>query len=252
MAAVSTSPAIPKAIIFDLTGTCTDWYSSAVLPALLAAPPLPALPPTALEELATDWRAGFFTEAQTRIDAGQPLEDIDVTHRRVLNFLLLERGVTPTMWDDSVRTRLVGAWHEQKGWADMLPALQRLREKYFIVVLANGSTRLQMDIMKASGLPFHMLLSSQLLGKNKPDAGMYKKALELMQVKAGEAVMVAAHAEDLRAARKVGMKTVYVRRKREGLQEDVEAVRGDVDFFIDGTGEGEGKGMAELAELMQT
>ena len=91
------------------------------------------------------------------------------------------------------------------------------------VVLANGSTRLQLDIMKSSNLPFHMLFSSQLLGKTKvahtifffgkmrvselisiqPDAEIYTKALELMQVGPSEAIMVAAHAYDLRAAKAV-------------------------------------------------
>lgn len=37
----------------------------------------------------------------------------------------------------------------------------------------------------------------------QPDAGMYTKALDFIQVKPSEAMMVAAHAYDLRAARKV-------------------------------------------------
>lgn len=114
MSAVSTSPAVPKAIVFDLIGTCVDWYSS-ILPALESAPSLPALPPESLPHLAADWRAGFFQETRTRREASQPVEDIDVTHRRVLNFLLLARGVTPAQWDDSVRNKLVGSWHEQRG-----------------------------------------------------------------------------------------------------------------------------------------
>lgn len=90
------------------------------------------------------------------------------------------------------------------------------------VVLANGSTRMQLDLMKSSDLPFHMLFSSQLLGKTKvgsfgmccvdmffladmmqPDSGAYTKALDLMQVAPSEAIMVAAHAYDLRAAKTV-------------------------------------------------
>jgi len=131
MSAVANSPAIPKALVFDLMGTCTDWYSS-VLPALHAAPALDALPPKALKELAVDWRAGFFKEVNMRREAAQPLEDIDVTHRRVLNWLLLDRGVTPSMWDNGVRTKLVGAWHEQRGWPDAAGALERLKRKYFM------------------------------------------------------------------------------------------------------------------------
>lgn len=95
-------------------GTCCDWQSS-VLPALHHAPSVPALPPDALLQLAADWRAGFFKEVKMRTDAGQAIEDIDVTHRRVLNWLLLAKGVRPAQWDDSVRNRLVQAWHVQQG-----------------------------------------------------------------------------------------------------------------------------------------
>lgn len=114
MSAVSTSPAVPKAIVFDLMGTCVDWYS-AILPALESAPPTPTLPSESLPQLAADWRTGFFKETQARREAAQPVEDVDVTHRRVLNWLLLARGVTPSQWDDGVRNKLVGAWHELKG-----------------------------------------------------------------------------------------------------------------------------------------
>lgn len=57
-----------------------------------------------------------------------------------------------------------------------------------------------------------------------------------------ESLMVAAHAYDLRAAKKVGMQTVYVRRWTEDTKEDMRKVGEDVDFFIgrvDGNGPGE-------------
>lgn len=39
------------------------------------------------------------------------------------------------------------------------------------VVLANGTTRLQLDIVSSAALPFHTLFSSQLLGLTKVRAG---------------------------------------------------------------------------------
>ena len=133
-------------------GTCVDWHSS-ILPALEKAPTIPALPPESLAQLAIDWRAGFFKETSNRGEASQPIEDIDITHRRVLNWLLLARGVTPAQWDDGVRSKLVAAWHEQrgtvssckmglneamltsgycKGWPDVTPGLERLKQKYIV------------------------------------------------------------------------------------------------------------------------
>lgn len=115
----------PRALIFDLVGTCTDWYAS-ILPALHSAPSIPLLPPSSLPTLAADWREGFFKEARMRYEARQPVEDIDVTHRRVLNWLLLARGVTPAMWGEEIRERLVRAWHGQRGWGDVVGGLRRL------------------------------------------------------------------------------------------------------------------------------
>ena len=106
----------PQALIFDLMGTCCDWVSS-ILPELLAAPTLSRLPRNALSQLATNWRAGFFSEIHSRYEAGKESEDIDVTHRRVLDQLLEERGVSMDQWDGEVRGRLVESWHKQKGWS---------------------------------------------------------------------------------------------------------------------------------------
>jgi FMN phosphatase YigB (HAD superfamily) len=96
----------PKALIFDLMGTCCDWYSSLLLP---------LLPSSELSQLALGWRARFFDEIHARFQAGEAAEDIDVTHRRVLDRLLHEKGVNLSMWNDEVRQKLVDQWHKQIG-----------------------------------------------------------------------------------------------------------------------------------------
>ena len=104
----------PKALIFDLMGTCCDWYSS-LLPALASSPDLPLLPSLELSQMALGWRAGFFDEIRARFQAGEPAEDIDVTHRRVLDQLLHQKGIDLSMWDEEVRRKLVDQWHKQIG-----------------------------------------------------------------------------------------------------------------------------------------
>ena len=64
----------------------------------------------------------------------------------------------------------------------------------------------------------------------------------------GRTAMVAAHAYDLRAAARVGMRTIYVRRTTEDSNEDMEKVAGEVDLFIDGTAEG--GGLLDLARRL--
>ncbi|PVH83898.1 haloacid dehalogenase [Cadophora sp. DSE1049] len=231
-------------------GTCCDWHSS-ILPALQAGPSTPLLPSSEFPKLATDWRAGFFKEIHARFEAGLPAEDIDVTHRRVLDRLLEEKGIDEAAWEEDMRRELVDRWHVQIGWPDALPGLMKLRVKYFMYsVLANGTTRLQLDIAKSSGLPFHALFSSQLVGLTKPDPEIYRKVMELMKVEPDECLMVAAHAYDLRAAKKAGMHTTYIQRTTEDLDEDMVAVRSEVDMFIDGKRGDEHCGIVELANCL--
>lgn len=104
----------PRALIFDLMGTCCDWFSS-IVPVLETCPSHPNLPTSGMAKLAIDWREGFFKEIHYRFSIGEPAEDIDVTHRRVLDRLLEERGVDFVLWDDEVRDLLVDQWHQQNG-----------------------------------------------------------------------------------------------------------------------------------------
>jgi hypothetical protein len=112
MGASPTARLQPKALIFDLMGTCTDWNSS-ILRTLHSCPPLPSIPNESYAQLAADWRAGFFDEIHRRFAEGARGEDIDITHRRVLDRLLAERD--GDAWDDEVRQRLVAGWHFQVG-----------------------------------------------------------------------------------------------------------------------------------------
>jgi hypothetical protein len=103
----------PQALIFDLMGTCCDWNSS-ILAALKECPPEP-LGKHDFPKLAADWRLEFFKEIHRRFQAGLPAEDIDITHRRILDNLLDARNMGSSVWDDRVRNKLVAQWHNQKG-----------------------------------------------------------------------------------------------------------------------------------------
>lgn len=221
-------------------GTCCDWLSS-LLPLLRLCPPHPALTPTEpkLQQLAIAWREGFFQEIHSRFDRGEPAENIDITHRRVLDRLLEEKGINLDTWDESIREKLVHQWHVQKPWPEVVSALNRLRDdgRWFLVVLANGTTRLQLDIAQSSRLPFHMLLSSELLGFTKPDPAIYRKAMELVQLPPENCYMLASHLYDLEAAKSTGLRTIYIHRTTEDVDMAVIDLAGKhhyVDLYFDG------------------
>lgn len=99
----------PKALIFDLMGTCLDWHK-AILPALQHA--LPSSHEGDASKLALHWRQAFFDRIHARSEAGYPQEDIDETHRRTLSILLHERGLHI---ENAQLETCVRAWHAQKG-----------------------------------------------------------------------------------------------------------------------------------------
>ncbi|KUI56003.1 (S)-2-haloacid dehalogenase 4A [Cytospora mali] len=218
-----------KAIFFDFMGTCLDWHSS-----IVAALP-ERIPRPKRSQLAIDWREAFFQDIHDRFEKALPQEDIDTTHARLLESLLQTKTTEIQeyyVFSKDEKEKAVRAWHNMSAWPDVSAALAALRQKYEVFVLANGTTRLQLDLGRSSGLQFDMMFSSQLLGETKPDLEIYKKAMRLVGVAPEESLMVAAHAYDLRAAKKVGMSTVYVRRWTEDTREDMRKVEEDVDIFI--------------------
>lgn len=225
-----------KAILFDFMGTCLDWHTS-----IVAALPA-SIPQEKRSQFALEWRQTYFEYNAARLAAGQPPENIDVSHRHTLQRLLatphwsssLPPGVFAS--PDDVE-RCVAAWHRQPSWPDVRPALERLRARggYELFVHANGTTRLQLDLVRSSGLGgcFDLLFSSELLGVLKPAPESYWKCLGLLGYEPGECIMVAAHAYDTRGAKAVGMKTVYVYRWTDDIREDQEVVRGEHDAYLD-------------------
>lgn len=77
-----------------------------------------------------------------------------------------------------------------------------------------------------------MLFSSEILGVYKPAPENYLKVLELLKLKPEECVTVAAHTTDLKGAKAVGMKTVYVYRWTDDINDDQEIIKGENNAYL--------------------
>ncbi|KAF9874354.1 haloacid dehalogenase [Colletotrichum karsti] len=219
-----------KAVFFDFMGTCLDWHSSVVK----SWPS--SVPQDEASKLTLEWRRQYFIENDKRFRQGLAPEDIDVTLARVLEGVLSQSPDHASVLDADTKKRMVQSWHSQPAWPEVGKAIESVRKDLDLEVFvhANGTTRLQLDLTRSSGLSFNMLFSSQLLGLYKPNLDAYKKALELVKLQAEEVVMVAAHAYDLRAAKTLGMKTVYIHRWTDDIDEDMEKVKKEFDAFLEG------------------
>lgn len=226
-----------KAVFFDFMGTCLDWHSGVVksLPQ--------AIPESERSKLALEWRHDYFDANAARLAAKEPPENIDITLRHTLDALLDKHPEQKTFFDERTKDECVTVWHTMSAWPDVPPAVEQLKAAGFeVFVFANGTPRLQLDLCKSSGLKFDMLFSSELLGVYKPAPESYRKTLDLVKVKPEESVMVAAHAYDTRGGKEAGMKTVYIHRWTDDINEDMEIVKGENDFFLED--------MTELVEVI--
>jgi 2-haloacid dehalogenase len=200
-----------RALIFDVFGTVVDWRGGVIRDgAALAAR-------TGLEidwpAFADDWRDRYLP-SMDRVRTGElPWTNLDGLHRSSLDELLREHGADTLGEDD--RAFLVGAWHRLDPWPDSVPGLTRLKARYTIAPLSNGHVALLVNMAKRAGLPWDLVLSAELVHAYKPDAATYRSAPELLGLEPGEVMMVAAHLDDLAAARSRGLRTAYVRRPSE-------------------------------------
>ncbi|KAJ9414477.1 HAD-like domain-containing protein [Fusarium oxysporum] len=227
---IMSQPTKIKAVFFDFMGTCLDWHRSVVQ----ALPP--AIPEAEASKLALEWRRRYFIANSERLAQKLEPEDIDDTLIRVLDNVLEDSPEHKRHFDAPIKEQLITAWHSQPAWPEVRKAIQSIRDDLGLEVFvhANGTTRLQLDLTRFAGLNFNMLFSSQLLGTYKPDLEAYNKALRLVKLKPEEVVLVAAHAYDLRGAQNVGIKTIYIHRWTDDVDEDMEKVKEEFGVFLEG------------------
>ena len=69
--------------------------------------------------------------------------------------------------------------------------------------------------MRFAGLPWDAILGAEIAGDYKPQPEVYLASIEAAGFAPSQTAMVAAHNQDLAAARALGMRTVFVRRPHE-------------------------------------
>lgn len=197
-----------RALVFDVFGTVVDWRGGVAREvARLLGDEVDA------GAFADAWRARY-VPSMDQVRRGElPWTGLDALHRASLDELLPEFG-RPEV-DDAVRAELVLAWHRLDPWPDSAEGLTRLRARYVIAPLSNGNLSLLVDLARHGGLRWDAVLSAELFGHYKPDPEVYDGAVRLLGLAPGQVLMVAAHVDDLAAARTRGLRTAYVHRPRE-------------------------------------
>jgi 2-haloacid dehalogenase len=198
-----------RVLLFDVFGTVVDWRSSLIDIAESTA--ARSDPRADWAGIVDDWRRAYQPALdQARQDA--TWRDLDAIHRETLDGVLVRHGVSLPAAD---REALVRGWRRLRPWPDSREGLDRLRRGQVTATLSNGHLALLADLLKFGDLRVDALLSAQLAASYKPDPKVYLTALDLLDCAPQDAGMVAAHAADLRAAARLGLRPVFVRRPLE-------------------------------------
>jgi 2-haloacid dehalogenase len=201
----------PQAVLFDVFGTVVDWRTG------IAEAVVKHLGPAGRTvdgmAIADAWRA-LYQPSMEAVRSGQrPWTILDVLHRESLDALLPVFGLGDLGNED--RQRLVDAWHSLPPWPDVQAGLARLKTRYIIGPLSNGNVGLLTRMGKNSGLPWDVILGAEVARAYKPQPEAYRAAARLLNLPPGKVMLVAAHNNDLSAARREGLMTAYVERPNE-------------------------------------
>src|SRR5262245_42685330 len=202
---------VAKALVFDVFGTVVDWRSSVAAEVQRLGQRKGFTVDG--EKFADAWR-GAYAPSMNRVRTGElSWTKLDDLHRMSLEKLLVDFKIDGL--SDAEKADLNRAWHRLAPWPDSSGGLTRLKKKFIIAPLSNGNIALMTDLARHSGLPWDCILGAELVRHYKPDREVYQSAAELLDLERGEVMMVAAHLNDLRAAKAQGLKTAFVPRPME-------------------------------------
>lgn len=236
-----------KALAFDVFGTCVNRHKTtteeltASLASKAASPSVPAalreraaaLSPKDCADFAEQWAIAYGNFTSSFVPGVTPWKDVDAHRCESLCELLEKRGLREAYSDEDI-AELSLVWHRLEPWHDAAEGLRRLRAKFVTAALSNGNQENLRDLNKMVDDEFAVLVSAADFKAYKPNPAVYKGAISTLGVQPGEVALVAAHLYDLEAARKHGMKTVYVERPGEEAWErgKVEEAKGWVDVWV--------------------
>ena len=197
----------PKILAFDIFGTVVDWHGS-------IAREIDAMElGVSGNEFALAWRAGY-QPAMQRVRSGElGWTRIDELNRIILDDLLGRFAINTL--DEAARQHLNRVWHRLDPWPDSVVGITRLKRQHIVCPLSNGNIGLLTNMAKRAGLPWDCILSAEVFRAYKPDPATYLGVAATFDAAPHDVMLVAAHHDDLAAARACGLLTAFIERPME-------------------------------------
>ena len=202
----------PSALLFDVFGTVVDWRESISthVTAAFAQKGLDVDGPA----FADAWRA-LYQPSMERVRSGErPYHPLDDLHRENLLRALSDSG-NAGVFEPYEIIELAEAWERLDPWPDVRDGLAHMRRSYVLAPCSNGSIALMTRLARYAGLPWDCILGADIARAYKPDPRVYGASCAALRLAPERVMMVAAHNDDLAAARASGLRTAFVLRRDE-------------------------------------
>ncbi|KAJ5813434.1 uncharacterized protein N7503_000184 [Penicillium pulvis] len=252
---------LPSVIFFDVLGTIVEWRFC--IANELNATAQKALQDEARQlssdvrarvsdmssldwqEISEEWHRSYMEFGNT-YDSSKPFVSVDEYNRISLESILT-KWLLRELFDENDLKKLTLAWHRLDSYPDSVPGLSLLNTKFLTSTLSNGNVKLLEDLQELNSLPFKHITSAEHFGAYKPSPEAYHAAARRFGFNNSQCCLVAAHLEDIQAAKNCGFQTIYLERALEEAWDSEEVSRareeGLVDLWV-GIG---GSGLMEVA-----
>ncbi len=190
-----------KGIVFDMYGTIVDLGAVASVCNEVTPDPL---------AFNTLWRAKQLEYTFLRSLMGRYRDFWKVTEE-ALEFTLQRFAIQVT---SEQRWHLMDAWLHPSPYPEVAAALPRLKEKYLLAILSNGTAKMLLTGLDRNGLRqyFRRIMSTDSVKLYKPSPKVYQLALKHMQLKKGEILFVSSNSFDVLGAKNFGFKVCWISR----------------------------------------
>jgi 2-haloacid dehalogenase len=202
-----------QALVFDVFGTVVDWRGGV---ARESTPFLARYAPNADPAAFADaWRRRYAPSMEEVRSGRRAFVRLDVLHRENLEAVLPDFGIDRSAVSPAELDSLNLAWRKLDPWPDSVPGLTRLKKRFIVAPLSNGNIRLMLDLAKRVGLPWDAILGAEVAQAYKPMPEAYLRTAEALMLQPDQVCLVAAHNDDLAAARGCGLRTAFLPRPTE-------------------------------------
>ncbi|MDA7948425.1 MAG: haloacid dehalogenase type II [Hyphomicrobiaceae bacterium] len=217
-----------KALHFDVFGTVVDWRSS-IIAELETFGERKGITAD-WTQFADDWR-GMYQPSMDAVRRGdREWRPLDILHRESLITLISRHNISGLTEEEI--DHLNKAWHRLNPWPDCVEGLTRLRKKYILATLSNGNVALLVNMARHGGLPWDAILGAEVNRAYKPLPQCYRGNARYLDLDPSQCMLVAAHNDDLAAARTLGYRTAFICRPTEYGSNQTNDTKAESDWDI--------------------